>query len=125
MQETPDDRPSICFVGLQNLPVLAPEYARPGIGGAERQQTLLARALVKQGFEVSMIVHDYGQADGQVWDGITTYKAYRPKEGVPLFRFFHPRWSSVWSAMKRADADIYYVSTAGMLNMDLVMEDAA
>jgi len=121
MQETPDDRPSICFVGLQNLPVLAPEYARPGIGGAERQQTLLARALVKQGFEVSMIVHDYGQADGQVWDGITTYKAYRPKEGVPLFRFFHPRWSSVWSAMKRADADIYYVSTAGMLIGEVAM----
>jgi glycosyltransferase involved in cell wall biosynthesis len=121
MQETPDDRPSICFVGLQNLPVLAPEYARPGIGGAERQQTLLARALAKQGFEVSMIVHDYGQADGQAWDGITTYKAYRPKEGVPLFRFFHPRWSSVWSAMRRANADIYYVSTAGMLIGEVAM----
>jgi len=121
MLETPDDRPSICFVGLQNLPVLAPEYARPGIGGAERQQTLLARALAKQGFEVSMIVHDYGQADGQVWDGVTTYKAYGPTDGLPLIRFIHPRWTSVWSAMKRADADIYYVSTAGMLIGEVAM----
>jgi glycosyltransferase involved in cell wall biosynthesis len=121
MHETSDDRPSICFVGLQNLPVLAPEYARPGIGGAERQQTLLARALAKQGFDVSMIVHDYGQQDGQVWDGITTYKAYGPREGVPVVRFVHPRWTSVWSAMKRADADIYYVSTAGMLIGEVAM----
>jgi glycosyltransferase involved in cell wall biosynthesis len=121
MHATPDDRPGICFVGLQNLPVLAPEYARPGIGGAERQQTLLARALARQGFKVSMIVHDYGQADGQVWDGITTYKAYRPTEGIPVFRFFHPRWSSVWSAMRRANAAIYYVSTAGMLIGEVAM----
>lgn len=115
MQEPADDRPSVCFVGLQNLPVLAPEYRRPGVGGAERQQVMLAKALAREGFEVSMIVHDYGQADGQVWDGVTTYRAYRPKEGVPAFRFFHPRWTGVWSAMKRADADIYYTSCADML----------
>ncbi|HVY80827.1 MAG TPA: glycosyltransferase [Steroidobacteraceae bacterium] len=108
-------RPRICFVGLQNLPVLAPEYARPGIGGAERQQTLLARALVRQGFAVSMIVHDYGQAEGRVWDGIVTHKAYAPTVGIPGLRFIHPRWTSVWAAMKRADAQIYYTSCAGML----------
>ncbi|HEU4625691.1 MAG TPA: glycosyltransferase family 4 protein [Steroidobacteraceae bacterium] len=108
-------RPRICFVGLQNLPVLAPEYARPGIGGAERQQTLLARALVRHGFVVSMIVHDYGQPEGRVWDGIVTHKAYAPTVGIPGLRFIHPRWTSVWAAMKRADAQIYYTSCAGML----------
>ncbi len=121
MPEPSSDRPSICFVGLQNLPVLAPEYTRPGIGGAERQQTLLAKALVRQGFEVSMIVHDYGQADGHVWNGITTFRAYRPTEGIPILRFVSPRWTSVWAAMKRADADIYYVSCAGMLIGEVAM----
>jgi glycosyltransferase involved in cell wall biosynthesis len=121
MHPRPESRPSICFVGLRNLPVLAPEYARPGIGGAERQQTLLARALASQGFKVSMIVHDYGQPDGQAWDGITTYKAYGETEGIPMLRFFHPRWTSVWSAMLRADADIYYVSCAGMLIGEVAM----
>jgi hypothetical protein len=37
----------ICFVGLDNLPVLAPEYRSELIGGESVQQTLLARALAR------------------------------------------------------------------------------
>ena len=107
--------PTICFVGLANLPVLAREYGRHGVGGAELQQTLLAKALVARGYKVSMVVADYGQPDGAVWDGIKTYKAYRPNAGIPVLRFVHPRWTGVWSAMKRAGADIYYTSCAGAL----------
>lgn len=102
----------ICFVGLENLPVLAREYSDRGAGGAELQQTLLARALARRGWPVSMIVADHGQADGAVWDGVKTYKAYRPEEGIPLLRFVHPRWTKLHSAMRRADADIYYTSCA-------------
>jgi glycosyltransferase involved in cell wall biosynthesis len=107
--------PTICFVGLANLPVLAPEYGQHGVGGAELQQTLLAKALVARGCTVSMVVADYGQPDGAVWDGIKTYKAYRPNAGVPVLRFVHPRWTGVWSAMRRANAAIYYTSCAGAL----------
>jgi hypothetical protein len=70
--------PTICFVGLGNLPVLAREYGHHRVGGAELQQTLLAKALAAQGYDVSMVVADYGQPDGATWDGIKTYKAYRP-----------------------------------------------
>jgi glycosyltransferase involved in cell wall biosynthesis len=107
--------PTICFVGLANLPVLAREYGRHGVGGAELQQTLLAKALAARGCNVSMVVADYGQPDGAAWDGIKTYKAYRPDAGIPVLRFVHPRWTGVWSAMKRAGADIYYTSCAGAL----------
>ncbi len=107
--------PTICFVGPANLPVLAPEYGRHRVGGAELQQTLLAKALVSRGFEVSMVVADYGQPDGAAWQGIKTYKAYRPDAGLPVLRFVHPRWTSLWAAMKRARADIYYTSCAGAL----------
>jgi glycosyltransferase involved in cell wall biosynthesis len=107
--------PTICFVGLANLPVLAREYGRHGVGGAELQQTLLAKALVARGYNVSMVVADYGQPDGAVWDGIQTYKAYRPDAGLPVLRFVHPRWTGVWSAMKRAGAEVYYTSCAGAL----------
>src|SRR5207249_5713239 len=34
--------------------------------------------------------------------------------GLPLLRFIHPRWTGMWSALARADADLYYTSCAGM-----------
>jgi glycosyltransferase involved in cell wall biosynthesis len=98
-----------------NLPVLVREYAHHGVGGMQVQQTLLARQLVRRGFDVSMVVMDLGQPDGASWDGITTWRTFRPSAGLPVLRYLHPRWTSVWSALKRADADIYYVSGAGML----------
>ena len=115
MMVDPQSVPTLCFVGLRNLPVLAREYGRHGVGGAELQQTLLAKALAVRGFPVSMVVADYGQPDGAVYDGIKTYKAYRPDAGIPLLRFVHPRWTQLWAAMKQADADIYYTSCAGAL----------
>lgn len=104
----------LCFLGLENLPVLAAEYGRHNIAGEGVQQTLLARALARRGHEVRMVTWDYGQADGSEWDGIRVFKAYTPHGGLPLLRFFHPRWSGLWSALARADAELYYTSCAGM-----------
>ncbi|MGX1319364.1 glycosyltransferase involved in cell wall biosynthesis [Bradyrhizobium sp. USDA 377] len=103
----------VCFVGLENLPVLAPEYNHHGIGGEEVQQTLLAKALVARGYQVSMLVGDYGQSDAAAWHGITTYKTYRADAGLPVLRFVYPRWTATWAALMRADADVYYTSSAG------------
>lgn len=105
---------SICLVGLDNLPVLAPEYGAHAVGGESVQQTLLARALVRRGHDVSMVTADHGQPDGVVRDGIRIYGAYRPAAGIPVLRFVHPRWTGLWSALARADAHLYYTSTAGM-----------
>lgn len=105
--------PHVCFVGLGNLPVLAPEYADQPSGGSELQQALLAKALARRGWPVSMIVFDHGQADGATWEGVRTLKAYRPEEGLPVLRFLHPRWTKLRSALRRADADVYYTSCAG------------
>lgn len=105
----------ICIVGLDNLPVLAPELDQHGIGGEAVQRSLLARALARRGHAVSMVVGDYGQEDGSVYHDVTTYKAYRRDAGLPVLRFVHPRWTGVWAALSRADADVYYTSCAGML----------
>ena len=94
---------------------MAREYNQHGIGGEQVQQTLIAKALKERGFDISMAVADYGQPDATVWDGITTCKAYRPDAGLPVIRFIHPRWTGIWSALKRADADVYYTSCAGMM----------
>ncbi len=104
----------ICLVGLDNLPMLVPGYEQDFLGGESVQQTLLARALVRRGVDVRMIVSDCGQRDGAAWDSIRVFKAYRPDAGLPVLRFIHPRWTGLWSALARADADIYYTSCAGM-----------
>lgn len=104
----------ICFLGLDNLPVLAPGFDAHGVGGEQVQHTLLARSLARRGHPISMVVYDYGQADCASWDRVVTYKAYRQHEGTPVLRFLHPRLTGVWSAMARADADVYYLSCAGM-----------
>lgn len=104
----------ICFVGLDNLPVLAPEFDGHCIGGEQVQQTLLAKTFSRQHHDVSMVVYDYGQADLATWHGITTYKTHRENAGIPVLRFVHPRWTTLWKALRKANADIYYTSCAGM-----------
>lgn len=104
--------PRICLLGLDNLSVLAPERANLPPAGEPVQQTLLARALVRRGFEVSMVVADLGQPDGAVFDGIRTLTAYKPDAGIPVLRFVHPRWTGIAAALARAEADVYYTSCA-------------
>jgi glycosyltransferase involved in cell wall biosynthesis len=104
----------ICLVGMDNLPVLAPDYKDHSIGGESVQQSLLGRVLVRNGHKVTMVVGDYGQPDGADYRGIMTHKAYKAGAGIPILRFIHPRWTGLWTALKRADADVYYTSCAGM-----------
>ena len=103
----------ICFVGLDNLPVLSREHAHHGTGGEQVQHTLLARALVRRGLEVSMVVADYGQPERWEVDGISLHRAHGLSEGIPILRFAHPRITRLWAALARADAQTYYVSCAG------------
>ena len=102
----------VCFVGLDNLPVISREHNRHGIGGEQVQHTLLARALARRGLEVSMVVADYGQPDGLEIDGVRLHRAHGLEDGVPVLRFVHPRLTGLWRALGRADAQVYYVSTA-------------
>lgn len=120
-RSTPDERPRICFVGLPNLAVLAPEFDRSGASGEPVQQTLLAKALARRGYDVSMVTADSGQPDGATWHGVTTFKAFAPQAGLPVLRFVHPRWTGLWSALRRADADVYYSSCAGGLAGQVAM----
>lgn len=106
---------SICFVGLDSYPVLNPRKGNEYFGGESVQQTLLAKAFVELGYDVTLISLDYGQPDEEIISGIKVLKTYRLGEGIPIIRFFYPKMSSILKALKKADSDIYYQSCAGAL----------
>lgn len=104
----------VCLLGLENISVFLPGFDGVRVGGEQVQQSLLARALSLSGYQVSMVCMDYGQPVCAEQDGIKMYKAYAPNAGLLVLRFIYPRWIKLWSALRRADADIYYTSCAGM-----------
>jgi glycosyltransferase involved in cell wall biosynthesis len=108
-------RARICFVAPSAFPILAKRDDIETIGGAELQQVIVAAGLVERGYDVSMVCLDFDQEDELEIDGIKVFKAFRPTAGIPVVRFLWPRLTSLWRGMKRADADIYYQRTAGML----------
>ena len=107
-------KPRVCFVAPHAWPVFSRDPDLPVVGGAEVQQAILMRLLAANGYPVSLVSLDYGQEDGAVLDGVTVHKAFAPAAGVPVLRFLHPRLSSMWRALRAADADVYYYRSAAM-----------
>ena len=105
----------ICLVSLRALPALSEEHKHERVGGEEVQHAQLAVALARMGHDVRLVVADFGQPDGAVYEGVTTLKAFKESAGLPGLRFVHPQWTGLWAAISRADADVYYYSCAGMI----------
>jgi glycosyltransferase involved in cell wall biosynthesis len=103
----------ICIVGLDSYGMLSGEGDPKYIGGEAIQHVLLARAWRDLGHDVSMIVHDEGQGERRVHEGITAIAAHTRHGGIRGLRFFFPRATKLLSALMAADADIYYQSPAG------------
>jgi len=82
------------------------------IGGVEWQTSLLARWLAQQGYRVSMLTWREEGPEEQLVDGIRLITVCRQDAGLPGIRFFHPKWTGLVRAMRRADADVYYQNSA-------------
>ena len=98
----------ICFVSQNAYPLLGQSKV-PLIGGAEVQQSIIAKCLQENDFDVSFVtaIQD-GIRKDEVLNEIEVYKTFCEDDGIPLLRFFTPRLSRLWQALKRADADVYY-----------------
>jgi glycosyltransferase involved in cell wall biosynthesis len=104
----------VCFVALKAYAVLTGEDIGCQIGGAEVQQALIARSLVKRGHRVTFLTYDYGQPGRLCIDGIEIRKTYSLRAGFPVIRFLYPRWTTLMRVMRELDADVYYQRGAGL-----------
>src|SRR6266850_4938932 len=108
-------KPHICFVAPYAWPVLSGDASLKMVGGAEVQQTILARLFRRNGYRVSMICQDFGQPSRVEVDGIAVHKVFRQDEGLPVLRFLHPRLTKTWRALREVNADIYYQRSTAYL----------
>jgi glycosyltransferase involved in cell wall biosynthesis len=105
-------KPKICFCAFATYPLLS-QINLGFIGGAELQQVLIGKELVKNGYEVSFVVFDHGQKPFEIIDGIKIYKTVPKGYSLSGIKSFCHAFKSVWKALKQADTDIYYQEGAG------------
>jgi len=96
----------VCFVIMKAYPLFNPEI-KSVFGGAEVDFYNLATELAKdENFEVSCVVADYGQPDSEVRQNVMLIKSLNFKKGI------FGQTSSLWNALKKANASIYLQKTA-------------
>jgi len=112
MKENKEKKISICFFSLGAYPYLANKYEDIA-GGAELQQVLLARELIKRGYRIIFIVGDYGQDNFLCLENIEIYKLSENKKETIIF----PSLSvviSLWRLITKINADVFYQRCAGI-----------
>lgn len=110
----------ICIVANNAYGALTGEDAGH-IGGVERQTALLSEWLSNNGHQVSVITWDEGGDKIEYIGDIKVIKLCKISDGLPGLRFFTPRWSSLISALKIADADLYYHNCAEYVTGQVAM----
>jgi glycosyltransferase involved in cell wall biosynthesis len=106
-------RLNICFIAQNAYGAIAGgNTGYRQVGGVQNQTALMARWLVARGHNVSVITWNEGQEKEVVKDRVRIISMCNPGAGFPVMRFFYPRLTSLFSAMKRAGADIYFHNAA-------------
>ena len=109
------ERPTkICFISLNAYPLF--DKSSDGIqGGAEVDSYMIATKLAEDNrFEVHFVTGDFGQPDTVSFENVTIYKTIKLKS---KFRSI----LSIWSALKKADCDIYFKKGASLITTIVAM----
>ncbi len=92
----------------ENTPLFYPEFKfTESIGGSQIQQKIIGNTL-KDVMNIHFVLEDLGQKKDDFKNGIYLHKAYNQNKGIRYIRSVFPRFTDLWKAMKRANADIYY-----------------
>ena len=105
---------SFCLIAHNAYDVLAKVEDNSHIGGIEVQVPMMSKWFAANGYPTTMISWDSDYEDGIEHDGVVVRKMCKETDGIPWVRFFYPRWTSFISALKRADADVYYYNTGDL-----------
>ncbi len=116
--------PRICIVSHAGYGALTGS-ARGHIGGVEHQTSLLAKWLVSRGHSVDFVVWREADDPEPVVDGVRVLATCARDAGVQGLRFFHPRWTMLWRALRRSNADVYYHNTAEYVTGQIALWCAA
>jgi len=98
----------LCFVSLGAYGALTGKNVGY-VGGAEVDQILLAKELVRHGFDISFVTFSEGKEDRnsiENADGIKLIKVYSKGDVTKLGLLSKSHY--LWRAMRAADADIYF-----------------
>jgi glycosyltransferase involved in cell wall biosynthesis len=106
-------RPRVCFIAPDIWPVLSASDAPVTVGGAEVQQSILARQFCRAGLPTTVVTKLPIEESTTEYRGIRIINITRRSREIPIIRNVHPRLTVVWRALERADADIYYCRCAG------------
>lgn len=98
---------SVCIVSPNAYGLISGDK-KGFVGGVEWQTVMMARWLVQNGFEVSLLTLASGCVEDEWFNGVRVIKICKSSAGVPWFKFFHPKWTGLAKALKKADADLYY-----------------
>ena len=108
---TQSGRPRLCLVSHAAYGAMT-GGATGHIGGVERQTSFTARWFAARGYPTNLVTWGDGPVEDECVDGVQIIKVCRRGAGLPGLRFFHPRWTSLVAALRRADADVYYQNCA-------------
>jgi glycosyltransferase involved in cell wall biosynthesis len=99
----------ICIISPRSLPLIA-NFDSLSQGGAEAQFKAIGFALNSLGYRISYIVDDYGQSKIVKIGNILIYKVGLKYRGGSNLHF-PLSWASLWIALVRINADIYFIKT--------------